>query len=388
MAHSLAARLNAIIPSGIRRINERALELERQGENILHFELGRPDFDTPEYIKEAAKESLDHGEVFYTSNFGYNELRETIAASLRRRHNIPAQKENIIVTIGVAEALFDTLTILLNPGDEILIPDPVWMNYSNVPKLLGAVPITYSLHEEQDWQPNPEEIQARITSKTKAIVLVTPSNPTGSVIREDVLNAIADLARKHDLYVITDEIYNRILYDGRHISIASLPGLFERTITLGGFSKTYSMTGWRIGYAEAPADIILAINKIHQINTTSAASFVQKAAIAALKEESDEVENMVREYERRRNYVYKAVNAIPGISTRLPQGAFYFFLNIKDLGIDDTVLADRLLNEAHIALVPGSVFGENGKGYLRLSYAAGLGELKEGLERLNKFVTA
>ena len=384
MIRHTADRLENIVPSGIRKINERALELEREGKKVLHFELGMPDFDTPEYIKEEACRSIWAGEVFYTSNYGFRELRDTIASYLRSEKDIPARGENILVTTGVAEALFDTMITLLNPGDEILVPDPVWMNYQNIPRLLGARPVTYQLIEKNNFQPDIEEIRNSVTEKTRAIVIVSPNNPTGSILGEKVLEQIAGLAEEKDFWIISDEIYERLVYGVPHTSIASLPGMAERTIVLNGFSKAFSMTGWRIGYAAADAGLIKKMNTVHQINTTSAVSFVQKAAIAALSQENEEVESMRKEYHRRRDYVYQEVNRIQGLHAGLPEGAFYLFINIKELGVPAGEFARILLEEQLTAVVPGTVFGRNGEGHIRLSFAASEEELKEGVSRIKK----
>ena len=232
--------------------------MEREGKNVIHFEIGRPDFDTPAYIKEAAKESLDRGEVFYTSNLGDMGLREQIAKKLNDQNHIPYKAENILVTCGLSEAIFDCLMMLLDPGDEILVPDPVWMNYVNVPKVLGAVPVSYTLKEENNYQMDLDEIRAKITDKTKVLVLVTPNNPTGSVLSREVLEELAKITVEKDILVFADEVYERLLYTGAtHTSIASLPGMLERTFTFNGFSKAYSMTGWRLGYVAAPLEFIL-----------------------------------------------------------------------------------------------------------------------------------
>lgn len=385
MAVKLAGRIESLVPSGIRAVNERALALEREGKKVFHFELGRPDFDTPEYIKRACVESLNGGDVFYTSNFGKPELRRAVAEYLEKRKHIPVTAENVLITVGLAEAVFDVLTALLEPGDEILVPDPVWMNYVNVPRLLGASPVPYALQEARDYQPDPAELERLITPRTRAIVIVSPNNPTGSVLGGDSLNAIAALARAHDLAVVSDEVYERITYGVRpHVSIASLPGMAERTITLNGYSKAYSMTGWRLGYVAADRAIIQALNKLHQINTTSAASFVQTAGIAALTGESGEVEAMREAYRRRRDFLVPRVNAIPGLSCREPDGAFYLFINAKGLPVSETEFAQYLLERHQVAVVPGTVFGANGAGYLRLSFASAMEELEEGAARIDR----
>lgn len=388
MRGSFSERISQMTPSGIRKVNERTLQMEREGQKVYHFEIGRPDFDTPDYIKEACIRSIQNGDVFYTSNAGYQELREKIAGYLSEKKKIAVTAQNILVTVGLAEAVFDVLTALLVPGDEILVPDPVWMNYINIPKLLGAVPKFYGLLEKWNYQPDIREMEAAVTEKTKAIVLVNPSNPTGSMLEEDTLRAIADLAIRKDLIVISDEIYERLIYEKPHRSIASLPGMKERTVTLNGFSKTYSMTGWRIGYLAAPAEWVILFNKIHQVNTTSATSFVQKAAIAALEMETDEVEKMRQEYKRRRDYAVAAINRIPGLSCLVPDGAFYIFINLTGLPVSSAEFAEELLEKEKVAMVPGEVFGQNGEGYLRMSFANSMENIKEGLLRLERAACA
>ena len=379
-------------PSGIRKVNEKALAMERAGERVLHFEIGRPDFDTPEYIKRAAEQALADGKVHYTSNFGLMELRQAIADKLKRENNVDYTASEVLVTVGLSEAVFAVLATILEEGDEILVPDPVWLNYINVPNLLGAKAVTYGLTEETGFQMNLEEVKAKITSKTRAIVIITPNNPTGGVLSEDVLKELAEIAVSNDLMVISDEVYERLVYDGaKHISVASLPGMKERTFTMNGMSKAYAMDGWRLGYVAAPEEYILAMNKFHQHNTTCAPNFVQVAAIAALNEEGDEVKEMVKEYQRRRDYAVKAINEIPGLHCECPKGAFYIFINCKSLNMKSADLAAWLLENAKIALVPGDVFGPGGEGYLRMSFAnsyenvvEGCAQLKKGVEQLQQ----
>lgn len=387
MKERIAERMERLVPSGIRKMNEKALAMERAGEPVIHFEIGRPDFDTPDYIKKACIDSINDGDVFYTSNYGTTELREAIANKLQSQNGIAYKPSEIIVTVGLTEAVFDVLCSILNEGDEILIPDPVWMNYLNVPKLLGAVPVSYHLLEENDFQIDMDEIRRQITDRTKAIVIVTPNNPTGGVLSEENLRELAEIAVEHDIMVLADEVYERLLYDdAKHVSIGSLPGMKERTITLNGFSKAYSMTGWRLGYAAAPESLIAVLNKIHQHNTTCATSFVQKAAVTALQDEKEEVNDMVREYKRRRDYAVHAINDMKGISCRCPKGAFYIFINIKKLGKSSAELAEYLLSEAKLAFVPGDVFGPEGEGYLRMSFANSYENIVEGCDRLKKAI--
>jgi len=387
MAIRIPARMNNMAPSGIRKVNEKALAMERKGEKVLHFEIGRPDFDTPQYIKDAAIKSIEDGNVFYTSNFGTMALRTAIAEKLRKDNGLDYKPTEVLVTAGLSEAVFAVLACILEEGDEILVPDPVWINYTNVPKFLNAVPVTYALKEENDYQMNLEEIEAKITSKTRAIVIVTPNNPTGGVLSEETLNKLADIIKKHDMLVISDEVYERLIYDGaKHISIGSLPGMKERTFTLNGMSKAYSMTGWRLGYVASTEEYIAVINKFHQHNTTCAISFGQDAAVVALTEERLEVEEMVKEYQRRRDYAVKAINEIDGISCKSPKGAFYIFINCKSLGKSSQELSDYLLENAKMALIPGDVFGPGGEGYLRFSFASSYENIVEGCKRLKEAV--
>ena len=387
MAAKIAARMNRMAPSGIRKVNEKALAMERAGERVLHFEIGRPDFDTPEYIKRAAEQALADGKVHYTSNFGLMELRQAIADKLKRENNVDYTASEVLVTVGLSEAVFAVLATILEEGDEILVPDPVWLNYINVPNLLGAKAVTYGLTEETGFQMNLEEVKAKITPKTRAIVIITPNNPTGGVLSEDVLKELAEIAVSNDLMVISDEVYERLVYDGaKHISIASLPGMKERTFTMNGMSKAYAMDGWRLGYVAAPEEYILAMNKFHQHNTTCAPNFVQVAAIAALNEEGDVVSEMVKEYQRRRDYAVKAINEIPGLHCECPKGAFYIFINCKSLNMKSADLSAYLLENAKIALVPGDVFGPGGEGYLRMSFANSYDNIVEGCAQLKKAV--
>ena len=384
MSVRIADRMNRMAPSGIRKVNEKALAMERAGETVYHFEIGRPDFDTPEYIKKAAARAMTEGKVHYTSNFGIMELRQAIADKLGRENHVEYKPTEVLVTVGLSEAVFAVLATILNEGDEILVPDPVWLNYINVPNRLGAKAVTYALKEETGFQIDLDEIRAKITDRTRAVVIVTPNNPTGGVLKEEVLQELAEIVKEHDLMVLSDEVYERLVYNGaKHISIASLPGMKEHTFTLNGMSKAYAMDGWRLGYVAAPEEYIMAMNKFHQHNTTCAANFVQAAAVAALTEEGDEVENMVKEYQRRRDYAVQAINNTPGIHCHCPEGAFYIFINCTSLGMKSADLSAYLLDHAKIALVPGDVFGPGGEGYLRMSFANSYENIVEGCKRLS-----
>ena len=391
MKNIISKKMSTIGLSGIRKMNEKALAMERAGQTVIHFEIGRPDFDTPEYIKKAAYESLERGEVFYTSNLGDMGLREQIAKKLNYQNNIPCKAENIMVSVGLSEAIFDALMAVLDPGDEILVPDPVWMNYVNVPKVLGAVPVSYTLKEENGYQMDLEEIREKITDKTKVLVLVTPNNPTGSMLSRETLEGLAKIAIEKDIVIFADEVYERLVYgDQEHVSIASLPGMAERTFTFNGFSKAYSMTGWRLGYVCAPLEYLKEVNKLHQNAVTCAPSFVQKAGIVALRDEENEVAEMVKEYKRRRDYAVKTINEIEGLSCPSPTGAFYIFINCKPVcaksGMTSQELAEYLLEKAGICLVAGSVFGNGGEGFIRMSFANSYENIAEGLRKLKEAV--
>lgn len=389
MNYQPAKRMDSLPFSGIRAVMEKATKMQQAGEKVIHMEIGRPDFDTPEKIKAAANESLAKGNVFYTSNYGTPQIRQAIADFEKAKNNIDYDPSEVLVTVGVGEGTYAAMAAFLNEGDEILVPNPVWLNYIHVPSSLGAVPVTYSLREENNYQIDFEELESKITDKTKMIVIVDPSNPTGGVFSRETLEKLAEIAVRNDLLVLSDEIYEQLVYDGeKHISIASLPGMKERTIKLSGMSKAYSMTGWRLGYMCAPKEVISACVRVHQYTITCASSFVQEASITALRDCDDDVEAMRKEYERRKNYVVKALNAIEGISCNDPKGAFYIFVNIKSLGMTSMEVAEYLLENAKVAMVPGSAFGSEGEGYLRLSYACSYEDLVEACDRIKEAVEA
>ena len=387
MEFKTAGRMDSLPFSGIRAVMEKANAMQAAGEKIVHLEIGRPDFDTPEKIKKAAEESLKAGHVFYTSNYGTPALRAAIAEWENEYNGAHYEAANVMVTIGVSEATWCAMDAYLEEGDEVLVPNPVWLNYIHVPTALGAKPVTYSLKEENDYQIDFEELESKITERTKMIVVVDPSNPTGGVFSRETMERLAQICVKYDLIAISDEIYEQLLYDGeKHTSLATLPGMAERTIKLGGFSKAYSMTGWRIGYLCASKEIISAVVRVHQYTVTCASSFVQDASVTALKECAEDVEIMRQEYQKRKDYLVKELNSIEGISTNHPTGAFYIFVNIKSLGKTSMEMAEYLLEHAKIALVPGSAFGSEGEGYLRISYATSMEQLQEACSRIRKAV--
>ena len=385
MRDFICSKFNKVGPSGIRKINEKTLEMERAGKKIYHFEVGRPDFDTPKLIKDATIKSIENGDVFYTSNYGIMPLREAVAEKLRNENNLDYTAKEVLITAGASESIYDSYSLILEEDDEILLPNPCWPNYVNAAHIMGAVPVRYSLAEENDFQIDFDELEGLVTEKTKAIVIINPSNPIGSMFTLETLEKLADFAKKKDILVISDEIYEKIIYGNKkHISIASLDGMKERTITINGFSKTYSMTGFRLAYIAAPEEFIRVLNIIHQHNTSCATSFVQHGGITALKEGGDASEEMVKEYKRRRDYIVEKVNSIEGLSLNAPDGAFYAFINIKGLGVSSEEFCNYLLDEECVAIVPGTVFGSAGEGFVRFSYASSYEDIVEGLNRMEK----
>lgn len=381
-----ATRLKNVSFSGIRRIMAEANRLEQGGAPIIHLEIGRPDFDTPVHIKEAAKAALDRGDVHYTHNLGTIALRRAIARKLQMDNGLEYDPETeIMVTVGASEAIFLAAASFLNPDEEMLVPSLGWVNYYNVPFLLSARLATYPLREEAGFKPEAAAIAYAITPKTKILVLLSPGNPTGSIADPIELEKIARLAEEHDLLVLSDEIYEKIVYDSaRHVSIASFPGMRERTIVVNGFSKTYSMTGWRLGYLAAPRELMSPMLRVHQNITTCATSFAQAGALAALEGPQDCVAAMVAEFKRRRDLMVTALNQMPGVKCIMPQGAFYVFPNIQAFGLTSEEMAMYLLREAGIAVVPGPSFGPDGEGYLRLSYANSYDKIEEAMNRMAK----
>ncbi len=382
----VADRISLIPFSGIRKMFEEVTRREKLGQKIVHLEIGRPDFDTPQHIKEAAKRALDEGKVHYTSNYGIPELREAIAEKLKRDNGLsfdPATE--IIVTVGTNEAVFMSMLAFLNPGDEVLIPDPCWPHYFYCAQMSGAIPISVPVKEENEFNPCIDDFRSRMTPKTRMMIINTPNNPTGAVYPSDVLEQLAQLAMEKDLFVLSDEIYEKMIYEGnRPLSIGSLPGMRDRTITVNGFSKIYSMTGWRLGYVAAEKELISALIRIHQYTTVCATTFAQWGGVEALTGAQANVEMMVREFDRRRNLVYDALKEMPGVKVVKPKGAFYFFPNIKGLKKDPEELTQYLLDEAQVAVVPGTTLGEFGKDFIRISYANSYEHLEIGMEKMRK----
>lgn len=370
--------------SGIRTVFDTAKKLEGEGKRIIHLEIGRPDFDTPTHIVEAAVDALRAGKHHYSQNAGIIELRQAIADKYRDEYHLDYSPEtDVVVTNGVAEGVYVAIHALLDPGDQILIPDPRWVNY-DVDALSNDVePVDYTLHEKRNYEPNPDEIAAKITPKTRMILLSSPSNPTGGVNSREVMEKIAALALKHDLVVLSDEIYEKITYPpAEHVSIATLEGMKERTLILNGLSKFYSMTGWRLGYVLGEEKYLNSILRYHQYMVTSTNTFAQWGALTALKGDQNPAYAMVEEFRRRRDYIYEAINRIPGFSSPEPQGAFYIFPSVEDTGMDGYQMSKKLLEEAGVATVPGECFGKIGAGHVRISYANSMENLKTAVANI------
>lgn len=372
--------------SQIRVMFDAARKLEQQGKEIIHLEIGRPDFNTPQHIVEAAVDALRAGKHHYSPNAGIPELRQTIAGKFTDEYQLDYNPNSeIVVTNGVAEGIYVAINALLNPGDQVLIPDPGWLNYNVVALTNFVEPVGYALSEENNFQPDPDEIEDKITPRTKMIILVSPSNPLGSVTSQKALERIAQLANKYDMVILSDEIYEKIIYSpAKHMSIATLARMRDRTLILNGFSKFYSMTGWRIGYVLGPEKLVNPILRYHQYMITSTNTFAQWGAITALSGDQGPSYAMVEEFRERRDYFYQAINGIPGFACIEPEGAFYLFPSVKDTGMDGYQMANLLLEKAGVATVAGESFGRNGAGYIRISYSNSLENLKAAVAKIEK----
>jgi len=378
----LAKRVLGLKPSGIRKFFDIAATME----DVISLGIGEPDFSTPRPIIDAGIASLKNGETHYTSNYGLIELRQALAEHLSERYQVNYNPDSeLIMTVGVSEALYLTFTALLEAGDEVIIPTPCFVSYQAEVILAGGKPVEVYTDMENNFEPQPALIEKAITPRTKAILLGYPNNPTGAIASRETLSAIADLAEKHDLIVISDEIYDRLVYGTQHVCFPSLPGMQERTLLLGGFSKDYAMTGWRIGYAAGPSELISGLVRIHQYSVMSAPTVSQFAALEALKTGEPYVKEMLIEYDRRRKLIVGGLNEM-GLATFEPKGAFYAFPSVHNTGMDDEAFADALLKEEHVAVVPGRSFGEAGKNFLRCSYATSYDKIEIALERIRKFL--
>lgn len=378
----LASRVVGLKPSGIRKF----FDIVATMKDVISLGIGEPDFTTPAPIIEAGIRSLKAGETHYTSNSGILAVREAVAAHLNRLYGIQYDpKTEVIITVGVSEALYLALTAILEPGEEVIVPTPCFVSYQAEIILAGGVPVELPTCVEDHFVVRPEALEAAITPKTKAVLIGYPNNPTGAVATREVMLEVAKIAEKHDLVVVSDEIYDQLVYGVPHICFAALPGMKKRTITLGGFSKSYAMTGWRAGYAAAPADFIAGLVRIHQYTIMSAPTMSQIASLEALQNGAAHVEEMRQEYDRRRRLIVGGLNQL-GLPTFEPHGAFYAFPRVDVSGMDDETFAQKLLEEERVACVPGSAFGPGGEGYVRCSYATAYEKLEEALRRIERFM--
>ncbi len=382
MRNPLNQKVQAIKPSGIRRFFEIANEIP----GVISLGVGEPDFDTPWVIREEGMYTLQKGFTFYTANAGLMELRQEISNYLYRKYNLSySAKDEVLVTVGGSEAIDLALRAMLDPGDEVIVPEPSYVSYVPCVALADGVPVTIPLQEEHQFRLQPEELEAAITSKTKIVVLSYPNNPTGAIMNQEDLEAIAKVIIDNDLYVISDEIYSELSYQEEHISIASLPGMAERTIVINGFSKAFAMTGWRLGYAAGPKVILEEMTKIHQFAIMAAPTSSQYAGIAALRDCGREVQEMRESYNQRRRYLMNALKEL-NLPCFEPYGAFYVFPNISEFGMTSEEFATQLVLEEKVAVVPGSAFGDSGEGFIRISYAYSIEELREAFLRVGHFI--
>jgi len=378
----LANRMSRLGTETAFEVLAKAKAIEAQGKEVIHLEIGEPDFDTPQNIIDAAVTALNEGKTHYNPAAGIPELREVLAEDMGKRRNIKIHPDQVVVTPGAKPIMFFTILALINEGDEVMYPNPGFPIYESVIDFVGAKSVPYPLREEREFSFNTDEFLSLITDKTRMIILNTPQNPTGGILTEDDLKAVAEVAQQKNIYILSDEVYLNIIYDGVHHSIASIPGMQERTIILDGFSKTYAMTGWRLGYGAMPGDLAEKVVQL-QINSNSCtATFSQYAGIEAIRGPQDEVHKMVAEFKKRRDVIVDGLNAIEGINCLRPRGAFYVFPNIQQLGLAGKEFSDLLLAKYGVAALSGTAFGKYGAGYLRFSYANSVENIQRALDRI------
>ncbi len=379
-----AKRMSRLGTESAFEVLARAKALEAQGKEVIHLEIGEPDFDTPDNIREAAVKAIWDGYTHYGPAQGLPELREAIARVVGKEKGIEVSPDEVVVTPGAKPIMFFAMLALVDEGDEVIYPNPGFPIYESVIEFLGAKAVSLKLEEEREFRFDAQELLKLVTPKTKMIIINSPQNPTGGVLSLKDLEAIAEVARKHNIWVLSDEVYSKILYEGQHVSIASLPGMREHTIVLDGYSKTYAMTGWRLGFGIMPKELAAALTQL-QINATSCTcSFTQVAGIEGITGDQSAAQKMVEEFRRRRDVIVEGLNNIPGIKCLNPKGAFYVFPNIQGTGLNSSELSDLLLNEAGVAVLPGTAFGKFGEGYLRLSYANSVENIRKALDRIEK----
>lgn len=382
MRNPLSQKIQTVEPSGIRKFFDIVSEMK----DAISLGVGEPDFDTPWHIREEGIYSLEHGRTFYTSNAGLKELKEEVAKYLSRRFSLTYDpRHEIMITVGGSEAIDAAFRAMLDPGDEVLIPQPCYVSYEPCVVLAGGKPVIIELQEKDEFKLTREQLLSSITEKTKILVLPFPNNPTGAIMTKEDLEEIVDVIIEKDLYVISDEIYSELTYNRNHVSIASFPGMLKRTVLINGFSKSYAMTGWRLGYACAPKVILEQMLKIHQYAIMCAPTTSQYAAVEALRNGDEDVAKMREAYNQRRNYLMKAFKEM-GLQCFEPFGAFYVFPSIQKFGMTSDEFATKLLQEEKIAVVPGTAFGKSGEGFVRISYAYSIDDLKEALSRIERFI--
>lgn len=364
----------------------KAKRLEAEGMDVIHLEIGEPDFDTPENVVEKAKIALSDGFTHYGPSPGLPEARERIARQISESRGISVTGENVVITPGGKPIMFFIMLAMVNPGDEVLCPNPGFPIYESMIEFCGGVAVPMQLHESKDFNIDIDEVASRITDRTKLMIINSPNNPCGSVIGKEDIEALAKLATEHDLLVLSDEIYNQFLFEGEHVSIASVPGMRDRTVILDGFSKTYAMTGWRIGYGVLPMDLVEPISRLVTNSVSCTASFTQMAAIEAIDGPQLSVTSMVAEFKKRRDIIVEGFNNIPGITCALPKGAFYAFPNVTGTGLSSQIFADRVLEEAGVACLAGEAFGKYGDGFARFSFANSAENIEKALNRIDSFV--
>jgi aspartate aminotransferase len=384
----LAARTSVMSGEGALSVFAHAKELERQGRSIIHLELGEPDFHPAAPVKEALKRALDEGKERYCPVLGVPALREAIAAYLKQTRNLNVSSANVVIAPGCKIALFMAMMALVDPGDEVLYPDPGFPGYESMTLGLGGVPVPFVLSERNRLQPDADEIAAKITPRTKILITNSPGNPTGTVYSHAVQRRMAELAVKHDLLVLSDEIYARIIYGIDYISMMSYPGMEERTLILDGFSKSFAMTGWRLGYTVTPARIVPALDLMAVNSYTCVAEFTQYGAIEALKDSEGATPRMVTEFARRREQFVSDLNRVPGFRCLQPEGAFYAWVNISDSGMTAEEICRVMLEEGGVAAIPGAAFGPAGRDFVRFSFASSTATLKEAVERIQRVSAA
>ena len=384
----LAERMSRLGTETAFEVLAKARRLESEGRDIIHLEIGEPDFDTPANVVQAGIRALGEGYTHYGPSPGLAEVRERIAEEVSRTRDISVTADNIVVTPGGKPIMFFTILALVDEGDEVLYPNPGFPIYESMIRFVGGVPVPIKLLPSRDFNIDVDEVASQITPRTKLLILNSPNNPCGSIIEKRQQQELADLAKEHDVIVLSDEIYIRFLYEGEHHSVASFPGMRERTIILDGFSKTYAMTGWRIGFGVMPLELVEPISRLCTNSVSCTASFTQRAVLEAMDGPQDEANSIVAEFKKRRDIIVSGLNQIPGIRCAMPKGAFYTFPSVEDTGMSSREFADGLLEDAGVACLAGESFGEYGKGCVRFSFANSAENIERALERIEKFVAA